>query len=180
MKKKGFTLIELLVVVAIIALLASVVIASLGSARAKGRDAKRRTDLEQVRNALELYYYSNNNSYPKTDHDGTQDWYGGHGYHDPIYINSSGPTGWIPDLAPLYIAILPTDPKDLGTDTGYYYQSNGTDYKLLNFQTVEKCPVSPSDGMYDPARNPSNPPYTAWGPLVPCTFAVYTPGAANW
>src|SRR3989344_3892996 len=55
-KSKGFTLIELLVVVAIIGLLSSVVLASLNSARAKGRDAKRMSDLHNISVALELYY----------------------------------------------------------------------------------------------------------------------------
>jgi prepilin-type N-terminal cleavage/methylation domain-containing protein len=54
--KKGFTLIELLVVIAIIGLLSSVVLASLNSARAKSRDAKRISDLAQIRIALELYF----------------------------------------------------------------------------------------------------------------------------
>lgn len=52
----GFTLIELLVVVAIIGLLSSIVLASLNSARAKGRDAKRMFDLHNIQVALEMYY----------------------------------------------------------------------------------------------------------------------------
>lgn len=56
---KGFTLIELLVVIAIIGILSSVVLASLNSARVKGRDAKRVSDLSQVKLALELYFDSN-------------------------------------------------------------------------------------------------------------------------
>lgn len=54
-KNKSFTLIELLVVIAIIGLLASTVFASLGSARAKARDARRMSDLKQIQTALELY-----------------------------------------------------------------------------------------------------------------------------
>jgi len=51
---KGFTLIELLVVIAIIAILSTVVMAGLNSARAKGRDAKRLADIKAVQSALEL------------------------------------------------------------------------------------------------------------------------------
>lgn len=52
--KRGFTLIELLVVIAIIALLASVVISSLSSARVKARNTKRSADIDQVIKALNL------------------------------------------------------------------------------------------------------------------------------
>lgn len=60
---RGFTLIELLVVIAIIGILSSVVLASLNSARVKGRDARRISDVKQLQLALELYY-DNNQSYP--------------------------------------------------------------------------------------------------------------------
>ena len=54
----GFTLIELLVVIAIIGVLASVVLASLNSARKKSRDARRVADIKQIQLALELYFDS--------------------------------------------------------------------------------------------------------------------------
>lgn len=60
---RGFTLIELLVVIAIIGILSSVVLASLNSARKKGRDARRIADVKQMQLALELYYDQNSN-YP--------------------------------------------------------------------------------------------------------------------
>ena len=62
--KSGFTLIELLVVIAIIGLLASIVLASLNTARRKSRDARRIADAKQIQLALELYFDANGGTYP--------------------------------------------------------------------------------------------------------------------
>jgi prepilin-type N-terminal cleavage/methylation domain-containing protein len=56
---RGFTLIELLVVIAIIGILASVVLASLNSARDKGANAAAISSMNNARAQAELFYDSN-------------------------------------------------------------------------------------------------------------------------
>lgn len=87
---RGFTLIELLVVIAIIGILSSVVLASLNSARQKGRDARRISDIKQLQLALELNY------------DSAQTY--------PLATSTLVTAG--------YISTLPNDPS-LGTGYGY-------------------------------------------------------------
>lgn len=72
----GFTLIELLVVIAIIGVLASIVLASLNSARVKARNARRITDIKQIQLAMELYYDSSvgAGNYPAAGVDCTTLW----------------------------------------------------------------------------------------------------------
>lgn len=60
-QNKGFTLIELLVVVAIIGILASVVLASLNSARGKGTDSAIKGELSSIRAQAEIYYDTEGN-----------------------------------------------------------------------------------------------------------------------
>ena len=62
---KAFTLIELLVVISIISLLATIILASLNIARAKGRDSAKVQTLQEVRNALNLYF-ADKGYYPDT------------------------------------------------------------------------------------------------------------------
>jgi prepilin-type N-terminal cleavage/methylation domain-containing protein len=62
-RQSGFTLIELLVVISIIGLLASIVLASLISARDKARDVALISEVRQQQTVLALYY-TDNNGYP--------------------------------------------------------------------------------------------------------------------
>lgn len=57
--RRGFTLIELLVVIAIIGILASVVLASLNSARLKSRDTARAAQISQAKTAIEMFFIDN-------------------------------------------------------------------------------------------------------------------------
>jgi general secretion pathway protein G len=63
MKKRGFTLAELLIVIALMAIMATVALSSFTKSQKKGRDARRKQDLSEIRKALELYY-QDNNEYP--------------------------------------------------------------------------------------------------------------------
>jgi type II secretion system protein G len=136
-KLRGFTLIELLVVVSIIGILASVVLASLNTARARGRDARRLSDIHQIENALELYFNSNN-SYPLSNVPlsaaGT--------LPNTSWRNSIYPASWTlleTDLSS-YIAQLPHDPKESPSGWpgsgaagvyGYAYFGCGSGYFLV-------------------------------------------------
>lgn len=62
--KKGFTLLELLVVISIIAMLITIGLSSFSTAQRKGRDAKRKSDIKEIQNALEQYYSVCGYSYP--------------------------------------------------------------------------------------------------------------------
>lgn len=124
---KSFTLIEVLVVATIIALLSVGGIVSYTQFTKSARDARRKSDVENIRAALESYK-SNTDYYPKED------------------------TGNVPPnilVTGSYIKVIPKDPK---TNANYTYTASGctgsncTGYTLvanLEFQTGATYDTSP-------------------------------------
>ena len=151
---RGFTLIELLVVIAIIGLLSAVVLASLNTARAKGMDAQRVSNLRNIQNALELYASDHSGQYPVSTNQNC--WTGWDG--QVACAGGLAPNNVIPGLVPAYMPSFPTDPQidKVNNLCDYLYISNGTDYKLLFHQ----CPTSNicygageiKTSFYDPQR----------------------------
>ena len=109
----GFTLIELLVVVSIIALLMSVIFASLNKARMKARDTTRIATLNQMKAALNLFY-DKNSRYP------TQ----------TSWVYSTSGSDWLTDtsgatFSPTYISTIPLDPVNSTSCAGATGPWNG-------------------------------------------------------
>ena len=54
-KRNGFSLIELMVSTTVIAILTVIGVVSYSSVNKRSRDVKRKSDIEQIRSALEMY-----------------------------------------------------------------------------------------------------------------------------
>jgi prepilin-type N-terminal cleavage/methylation domain-containing protein len=167
MNKKGFSIMELMVVIGIIAVLASVGLNTYSNVQRNARNTKRKTDLKEVYAALEAFR-ADNGRYPSTCTDGTTtcaftttEWFGEavNPYGTDPDEARSGATGYIPGLAPMYIPVLPRDPRHgnpgqtscSGPGSGYLYRSTGTDFKLLAHCTPEGT-LDPNDKFFDPCR----------------------------
>jgi type II secretion system protein G len=155
--RKGFTLIELLVVIAIIGILASVVLASLNTARAKSRDATRLSQTREVEKALQMYF-ADSGTYPNT---------GGAWRGTSPGCYGAGGNNAIPGLAPTYISVVPQDPQQPVGGGCYLYRSDGVDFKFLIHGTFETCNPG-SCPLQDPQR------------MSQRTGAVYSAGARTW
>ncbi len=154
-KTRGFTLIELLVVIAIIGILASVILASLNTARVKARDAYRKDELKQIEAALELYY-NNNGSYPATP-GATSPTTGGTHSLQATWLNALVTDG--------DIASAPKDPINIdqgpwcyggntAKNTIFTYASDGTHYVLCAWMENTSDPATL---QYHDVANPWNP-----------------------
>jgi len=101
----GFSLIELLIAIAIITMLASIVLASYDAARGKAQDVQRITELNQLKNAIELYRIDNGH-YPR-ENEGANGRIGEGAGLDSLLVE--------------YMPSIPIDPSGPGNPTYYYY-----------------------------------------------------------
>ena len=112
MNRKGFTLIELLIVIIILGILAALITGNFFTSLKKGRDAKRKGDLEQIQRALEMYY-EDKRAYPVTV--------------DFVSVNRFCETPACAGTEKIYMQKIPKDPT---SGRSYEYVSTGVDYKL--------------------------------------------------
>ena len=157
-RQSGFTIIEMLIVVTILALLTGILLPVLEGTSASARDARRAADLKSVQAALEAYKRVNG-LYPDT---------GGQWQGDPANFGGMGydAGGYIPGLVPDFLPALPKDPDPAnpGADSGYIYNSDGSDYKFVANASPESFPTG--NPFFDPQRADS--------------WQVCTPAAYNW
>ncbi len=135
--RKGLTLIELLIVLALLSVLITVGITSYIRSQKNARDSKRKVDLENIRQALELYRFDNASVYPTGENCESSVGGGpcichGLGNATPITNECSGykkSNTWLSDLdggipvlpsfLSTYIRNLPVDP----INNEYYFYS---------------------------------------------------------
>jgi len=132
-KKNGFSLLELLVVISLIGILSISGLASYVSSQKSARDGRRKTDLETIRQALELYRADNNGQYPNEPITASCDssigftTSGGCAVATGGDWSSSG--GLKLGLVPNYLIKLPVDP--INEFSGIYSYSNYYLYDVI-------------------------------------------------
>ena len=128
--KRGFTLIELLVVIAVIGLLAALIVVNFNAARERARDVQRKSDLDQVKKALRMYY-NDNNLYPET----------GSGNKIRACGNPASTTfEWLSQFvcgSMIYMKYLPQDPVNKGIEPIYQYIQNAEGQDFCLWATLE-------------------------------------------
>ncbi len=125
---RAFTLIELMVVISIISLLSSIVLASVNTARAKARDARRLSDMHNIQIALELYRQTNN-QYP----------------NGSSLLSNTASWDTLKSLLAPYMPQVPVDPiNDADNNYEYDYTSCccGTPARLKYFLAIKNLEQS--------------------------------------
>lgn len=131
-KHSGFTLVELLIVIVIIGILASIGLGSFNTAQMKSRDSKRKTNLQQIANALEIYY-NDKGTYPASNVAGKIMGCGAGAVLECNWgVDTFSNTSPNPDT--VYMIKLPTDPS---SNRNYFYKATSSNSKYQLYAYLE-------------------------------------------
>jgi len=131
----GFTLIELLIVIAILGILATVGLNSFTSSQMKSRDTRRKANLNQISQSLEIYY-NDFGKYPSASTDGAIMGCGAGAINACSWgVDTFGNT----TTGTVYMIKLPEDPSSYV----YYYQVSGAN-KMYQLYTHLENPKDKS------------------------------------
>ncbi|MCX7881318.1 MAG: type II secretion system protein GspG [Patescibacteria group bacterium] len=150
MIKKSFTLLELMIVIFILGVLAAMITGNFITSLKKGRDAKRKADLEEIKKALEMYY-EDNKRYPTSLANAER--------------KMCHPSGC--DVK-IYMEKVPVDP--LTKKNYFYFTDDQGKYYMLYSHIENKLDTGEGvnqDGYPDTSCNNSN----------PCKYRVNSPNA---
>lgn len=125
--KRGFTIIELLIVIIVISILAVIVIVAYSGIQDRATFSREQDDLKTITKLLALYNVDNGNYPTTTGLPGcTYNWCG---------WNQVTGDSFIPGIIPKYANTIPQIPPNSNSSNTYLYQSNGTDYELIRYNS---------------------------------------------
>lgn len=122
----GFTLIELLVVIAIIAILATIALVIYSGVQRNGRDAKRRSEIDAIAQALESHYMNASGNLC----DGTSGTNSNGGYYCPLQANWFGNS------------TIPADTDTAATPYCIFYNATGSTLGVVAVWSGGSCPAA--------------------------------------
>ncbi len=132
-KKNGFTLIELLIVITLLGIMAGLILTTYFGTIKKAHDARRRQDMENIKQGLELYY-ADIEVYPEEA--------------DVVWGNPlTDSTG-----DRIYMKVIPQDPNEEGYN--YVYQTDAS----RSFFRLYSCLENDQDVNYTVSMTPEDGP----------------------
>ncbi len=176
--RQGFTLLEILVVMVIIGVLVTIGLRSFTISQMRARDGKRKRDIEQIANALEMYR-TDKGHYPVSDNGKIKVYYGENSeehifeWGDPFYDLETQES-----QENIYIGNLPTDPSGMR----YFYKAHmlnndGTEaqaYRIYAFLENEQ-----DSGRVSAEDLPDGEVDCSSGQGVVCNYFISSPNLIN-